>query len=48
MKNIEFLVAAYSFIWVLLAYFFFISGKKVNALEVKLRAIEEEKGIKED
>ena len=43
MKNMEYLVAAYSFIWLLLAYYFFTTGKKVSILEKKVRALEEEK-----
>lgn len=44
MKNIEFLMAAYAFIWILLGYYFFVSGKKIKELERKLDTLEEERG----
>lgn len=43
MDNIIFLVGAYAFIWLILAYYFFITGKKVDKLEKKLNIILEEK-----
>ncbi|MEF3254079.1 MAG: CcmD family protein [Deferribacterales bacterium] len=41
MKNIEFLVAAYSIIWILLGIYFFRLGGKMKELESKLEQIEE-------
>ncbi len=41
MKNFGFLIAAYSFIWVLIAYFFIRIGSRVNQLSKKIETIEE-------
>ncbi len=43
MKNVEFLVAAYTFIWLILAYYFYISGNKLKKLEEKVKILEEDK-----
>lgn len=43
MKNIEFLVGAYAFIWLILAYYFYATGSKVKKLEEKVKSLEEEK-----
>ena len=43
MKNFGFLVAAYSAIWVLLGYYFFSIGKKINALSKKVESLENDK-----
>ena len=43
MKNINFLIAAYSFIWIAIAYYFYYTGKKVKNLEKRIKRLEEEK-----
>ena len=43
MKNIEFLVGAYAFIWLILAYYFYATGSKIKKLEEKVKSLEEEK-----
>ena len=40
---IQFLIGAYAFIWVILAYYFFTTGKKLNKLEEKVARMVEEK-----
>lgn len=43
MNNVQFLIGAYAFIWVILAYYFFTTGKKLNKLEEKVARMVEEK-----
>ena len=43
MKNFEFLIAAYSAIWLLIAYYFIGIGQKTQALFKKLNILENEK-----
>lgn len=43
MKNFEFLIAAYSAIWLLLGYYFVSIGKKTEKLAKKIEILEEEK-----
>lgn len=43
MKNIIFLVCAYGFIWLLIAYYFYSSGRKINILEERIARLMEEK-----
>lgn len=43
MKNIDFLIAAYSFIWIAIGYYFYFSGKKIKDLEKRIKRIEEDK-----
>jgi len=40
MKNIWFLVAAYSVIWILLAYYFFKLGNKIEKLNKRISTLE--------
>lgn len=42
MKNIWFLVAAYSVIWILLAYYFFKLGTKITQLNKRISVLENE------
>lgn len=46
MKNIIFLICAYGFIWLIIAYYFFVSGRKINKLEERLSRIIDEKDEK--
>lgn len=43
MNNLGYLVGAYAFIWIVLAYYFYASGSKLKKLEEKVRILEEEK-----
>ncbi len=43
MKNFGFLIAAYSAMWVLIAYFFIRVGAKVNTISKKVEMLEEER-----
>lgn len=43
MNNIGYLIGAYTLIWVVLAYYFYVSGSKLKKLEEKIRVLEEEK-----
>ncbi len=43
MKNIIFLVCAYGFIWLLIAYYFYYSGRKINRIEERIARLMEEK-----
>ncbi len=48
MQNIIFLISAYGFIWLLLAYYFFATGKQISRLEKKVDMLisEKEENIK--
>ncbi len=43
MNHIEYLVAAYSFIWLILAFYFYNTGRKLKKLEEKAAFLESEK-----
>ncbi len=43
MKNFEFLIAAYSAIWLLIGYYFINIGRKTEALSKKVEILESEK-----
>lgn len=43
MNNIGYLIGAYAFIWIVLAYYFYISGAKLKKLEEKVKMLEDEK-----
>ncbi|HIZ88663.1 MAG: CcmD family protein [Candidatus Mucispirillum faecigallinarum] len=43
MNNIGYLIGAYAFIWLILAYYFYATGSKVKQLEEKVKTLEEEK-----
>lgn len=43
MKNFGFLIAAYSAIWILIAYFYIRIGSKVSVLTKKVEMLEEER-----
>ena len=43
MNNIGYLIGAYAFIWLILAYYFYATGSKVKKLEEKVKSLEEEK-----
>ena len=42
MKNIWYLISAYSVIWFLLAYYFIKIGRKVKSLEKRLESLEDD------
>ncbi len=46
MHNIEFLAGAYTFIWFILGFYFFKTGRKIKKLEQKVMMLEEEKNDK--
>lgn len=43
MNNLGYLVGAYALIWIVLAYYFYATGSKLEQLEEKVRILEEEK-----
>lgn len=43
MNNLGYLIGAYGFIWLVLAYYFYVSGNKLKQLEEKVKLLEEEK-----
>lgn len=43
MNNLGYLVGAYAFIWLVLAYYFYVSGNKLKKLEEKVKLLEEER-----
>lgn len=43
MNNIGYLIGAYTLIWIVLAYYFYISGAKLKKLEEKVKMLEDEK-----
>ncbi|WP_300720730.1 CcmD family protein [uncultured Brachyspira sp.] len=43
MDNIEYLIGAYALIWLVLAYYFYVSGAKLKQIEEKVKMLEDEK-----
>lgn len=43
MNNIGYLIGAYTLIWLVLSYYFYISGAKLKKLEEKVKMLEDEK-----